>query len=425
VSHPGPAAVGLDVLRRGAVAFAVGLGAGLLLGSLQLAAGGADSLAEAFMGGALAFLLFHHVGVHAVAGGATAAGAQVGVALMLGTALAGWLLFRAGRKAADRAGGGTLRAALVGASVAVPYVSLSVGLAFLARADLRAVFPGAGGGSATELRPEPLSALLWTVLVAVVAGGAGGLEAAPERPPGPAGRHLRAAAAGGRRMALTALALSFVALMVFVALRPEATRAYFHRAFSPGPAAGALTVASTAAVAPNVATGVLAVAVGGSVEVEIAGESCTALSYGRFPESIGPGGLAGACSGDVGTAPPAYFLLLLVPLAASILGGHRGALRAGAGTPRQAVAVGVWSGLAGAAAITALMVLATVSVEAAGTAPDFIERSASVGPEVLVAGGVAALWGAAGGAGGGYLASRRQVGPGEPGPTDGSSRPDA
>ena len=87
--------------------------------------------------------------------------------------------------------------------------------------------------------------------------------------------------------------------------------------------------------------------------------------------------------------------------------------------------MGVWSGLAGAAAITALMVLATVSVEAAGTALDFIERSASVGPEVLVAGGVATLWGAAGGAGGGYLASRRQVGPGEPGPTDGSSRPDA
>jgi hypothetical protein len=417
VSRPGPAAVGLDVVRRGAIAFAITLGAGLVLGTLGWAAGGAGSVVDAFMAGALAFLMFHHVVVEAVpaAGAAGGTGAELAVALMLGTALAGWLLFRAGRGAADRAGGRTLRTALVGASVAVPYALLAFGLAFLVRADHTAL-PLAGAASAAELRPDPVSALGWTLLVGLVAGVAGGLEAAPERAP-EGGRLIRAAAAGGRRMAWTAVALSFVALMVLVALRPEATRAYVHDAFSSGPADGALTMATTAAVAPNAATGVLAVAAGGSIEVEVAGAVCTVLSYGRYPLGFGPGGLADACAGDFGTAPPWFILLLLVPLVAAVRGGLRAAARAGADRVRRAVAAGVWAGLAGAAAIAALMVLATVSVEAAGPSDDLVEGSASVGPDLLVSGGLMALWGALGGAAGGYLASRREVGPGEPGPT--------
>jgi hypothetical protein len=422
VSRPGPASVGLDVLRRGAVAFAVALGAGLVVGPLQLAAGGADSVTEGFMGGALAYLLFHHVGVEAVTGGGAGAGAQVGVALMLGTALVGLLLFRAGRSAADRAGGGTLRAVVVGAAVAVPYTLLAFGLAFLVRADLRTL-PLFGADSAAELRPDPLSALWWTLLVGVVAGGAGGLEAAPERASDDG--LVRAVAAGGRRMAWTAVALSFVALMVLVALRPEATRAYVHSAFSSGPADGALTLAATAAVAPNVATGVLAVAAGGSVEVGVAGRRCTVISYGQYPLRFDPGAFADACAGDLGTAPPWFFLLLSVPLVAAVRGGHRGAVRAGADRARRAVAAGVLAGMAGAAAVAALMVLATVSIQAADPSLGLVENSVSVGPDIPVSGGLMALWGALGGAAGGYLAFRRTVGPGEPGPTGGSSRPGA
>jgi hypothetical protein len=412
VSPPGPAAVGLDVLRRGATAFAVALGAGLVVGALQLAAG-ADSVVEAFMGGALVFFLFHHVGIEAVAGGGTAAGA-VGLALMLGTALAAWLLFRAGRGAADRAGGRTLRSALVGASVAVPYALLAFGLASLVRADpVTLGLPG--GASAAELRPDPVSALAWTLAVSVVAGVAGGLEATPEPAPDD-GRFIRAAAAGGRRMAWTAVALSVVALMVLVALRPQATRAYVHNAFSSGPGDGALTMAATAAVAPNVATGVLAVAAGGSIEIGVAGQRCTIISYGRYPLTLGP-----TCAGDLGPAPPWFFLLLLVPLVAAVRGGLRGAVRAGPDRARRAVAAGVVSGLTGAAAIAGLMVLATVSLEAGRSFDALVQRSGSVGPNLPVSGGLLALWGVVGGALGGYLASRRAVGPGEPGPSGGSS----
>jgi hypothetical protein len=423
VSHPGPVSIGLDVLRRGAVAFAVALGAGLAVCPLQLAAGGADSVTEGFMGGALAFLLFHHVGVEAVTGGGTAVGAQVGVGLMLGTALAGLLLFRAGRGAADRVGGRTLRTALVGASVAVPYALLAFALAFLVRADLRTL--PLFGASAAELRPDPFSALWWTLLVGVVAGGAGGLETAPERAPEGDGGLIRAVVAGGRRMAWTAVALSFVALMVLVALRPEATRAYVHSAFSSGPADGALVMVATAAASPNVATGVLAVAAGGSVEVGVAGQRCTVISYGRYPLMLDPGGWSAACAGELGTAPPWFFLLLVVPLVAAVRGGYRGAVRAGADRVRRAVAAGVWAGLAGAAAVAALMVLATVSIQGAGPSLGLVESSVSVGPDIPVSGGLMALWGALGGAAGGYLASRRTVGPGEPGPTGGSSRPGA
>jgi hypothetical protein len=422
VTHPGPASIGLDVLRRSAVAFAVALGAGLAVGPLQLAAGGADSVTEGFMGGALVFLLFHHVGVEAVTGGGTEVGSSLGVALMLGTALAGWLLFRAGRAVGDRAGGGTLRRALVGASVAVPYALLAFGLTLLVRADLRTL--PLFGASAAELRPDPLSALWWTLLLGVVAGGAGGLEAAPDRAPEGGGGLIRAVAAGGRRMAWTAVALSFVALMVLVALRPEATRAYVHSAFSSGPADGALTMAATAAVAPNVATGVLAVAAGGSVEVGVAGRRCTVISYGTYPLRFDPGAYADACAGDLGTAPPWFFLLLVVPLVAAVRGGHRGAVRAGPDRARRAVAAGVWAGLAGAAAVAALMVLATVSIQAAGPA-GLVEGSVSVGPDIPVSGGLTALWGAVGGAAGGYRASSRAGGRGEPGPTGGSSRPGA
>jgi Meckel syndrome type 1 protein/collagen type III alpha len=385
---------------------------------------GEADLLDALGRGGVYFLVFHHaavavelpLGPGALTGGAPGLIATVGLTAMAGTALAGATLFVAGRHVARRTIGPP---AVAGAAlVALSYAALSFGVALLAEAPAPVGFVPEGA----RLDPRPLSALVWTLGLGLTFTLAGALAAARER--GSENRRLRlgaAAVGGGWRMVWSLLTLAFLGLLVVGGLHPGGTRAALDRAFSGGPASGALVVLGTTMLAPNVAATVGSVAMGGSLRLELLGQSCSVLSYTRFPADPSGPFPAGACVSATTSAPPGYLAFLGVPAAAALLGGARAARLAGAGGGRDGVAVGIAAGLAFAAMCTGVLALSWVTIELAGPGAGPLEGSISVGPDLGLGAALALGWGLAGGALGGFLGAGRATGPGDPGPVDASS----
>jgi hypothetical protein len=414
------------VLSAGSLAFAVVAAVAQTLSMVEvLLRPGSGDLLDAVLRGGVYFLLFHHAAVQVVIGPGVAAGAPselaatVGMAPMAGTALVGMTLFLVGRSVFRREPGGTKRAALAAVLVAFPYAALSFGLALLDEAPA----PLGLVGAAAVLDPRPLSALVWTLGLGIPFTALGALAAARERRP--EDRPLRlgsAAVEGGWRMVWSLLSLASLGLLVVGALHPSATRASFDWAFSAGPAGGTLAVVGTATVAPNVAAGVGAVAMGGSLRLELLGESCTLVSYGRLPAAPSDPFPVGACPWTSTTAPPAYLVFLAVPAVATVAGGLRAARLAGEPRARDGMAMGIAAGVVFAAMFTAVLALSRVTVQLAGPGAGPLEGRVAMGPELGVGAALALGWGLAGGVMGGFLGSRRATGPGEPGPVDDPSR---
>jgi hypothetical protein len=237
-------------------------------------------------------------------------------------------------------------------------------------------------------------------------------------------------------MAWLAVALSFVGLLVMAAVKPDDTRAYFDLVGIPD-AVGSITIlVTTAMLTPNMATIIAAGAMGGSFNLSALGSSCGLLSYGGFPlraldaapagEDFNPllgGNLCDAFPVDFGVAPAAYFLFLLVPIMATVLGGYLAARRAGTLSSGEAMLAGAAAAPVYAFFLLAFMVMAEITVKIGGPFAVFLGGGGvGAGPGLLVGTLLALLWGVAGGALGGLVAHRRAA-PSTPPPAPASALP--
>ena len=134
------------------------------------------------------------------------------------------------------------------------------------------------------------------------------------------------------------------------------------------------------------------------------------LSYSQFPTTHAIAGIR-TPSPNLPSPPSGYFLFLLAPLVAVLVGGAIAARRADGGTKQEAVGVGALAGLAYALLSLATAVLSTITAKASGFgqafpgAPGAIH--ARVGPALASTFLVALLWGVVGGAIGALWESRR------------------
>lgn len=211
-------------------------------------------------------------------------------------------------------------------------------------------------------------------------------------------------------MTWLAVLLGTAGFLVVMALHPASVRAYVDAAFRRGPATGTLALTGTVLLLPNAGTATASAAMGGGVDLEVLGASCTVVSYTRIPEAIGTvPGPCGRLPLRLGTPGPGYFLFLLVPAAASAAGGWHAARGSGAATGRDGAVLGVLSGVVFAGLFALLSGAARLTYAAAGSAAVVLgEVRAAVGPDPLLGFVVALVWGLAGGAAGGGMAARRR-----------------
>lgn len=396
---------------------------------------GAPATQDVIKIGGVFFFLFHHAGITFdlpnFSFGGDAAGALGGdiplsitmaLAMMLGTALAVWLLYRGGRAVAASSGGRPAVRAVNGAKVAIPYALLALGLSFLVNFSIPLPpLPFLQGDQPLDIGPSPIAAFLWPLALGLLAGAWGGLSTAKQEiSEGPRGRWVGAILGGGWRMAWYGLGLAFIGYLITAALNPDVPLPfgpdYFREVAGADSVLDAvLLVLLTVLVMPNIATLVLVPAMGGALGFSGSASgvqlSCTLLSYTKFPsgglEPSGGQALLDVCGSlpiRFETAPIGYFLFLLVPLVATVLAARRAARRAEAVSPGQGAAIGAASGVVFAAVVFLLIVLAAITVGAAGQVGGFGgSQNLAIGPTLITGLLVALAWGVAGGALGGAL----------------------
>lgn len=400
-------------LGHGAVAFALLMLFGETLALLR-AAGPLDPTAGAVLrAGALAPAFVHGVPVEvrlvdvSGPGGLFGAGFDVGftvrVALLLATAGAGWVLFRGGRRAAE--GSVARRKLLLGASVAVPYATLSAVAALVARGSDPAILLGAGFADLGQAAAWP--SLWWSVAVPALLGVACGAAGASSS----SGRvretgALRAVLGGAWRMTWVLAAGGTAGVLVVVALHPDATRAFLDALGARGWAGGAAVLLVTILLLPNVGIGAAVAAMGIPIELRAGGSSCALVSLGDTPCPVGV------------DASPAHLPFVLVPIVATV-GAGWWAARGLDGTGAIRVAgVGAATGAVFAPILVALSFMASVSYRLTGPLAGALgEGSVAVGPRPVVVLLGALPWGILGGTLGALAARGRGTGPGDgPGP---------
>lgn len=437
-------------LVRGLLAFVVVLLVAEILGTVSAIDSDLSAVNVAKLG-AFLFFGFHHVGIRAdvrdldlsgILGGAgtgdlagelpfdlfgsVSVSMTISFAMLAGTALALWLVYRGGRAAAEAGGGPLWGRAAVGAFVAVPYAALSLILALVLEVRFAVPFVGAP----LTVAPTPLAAVLWPLLLGGVAGALGGLSSArDEIRAGRRGPLALAAGGGGVRMLAYALGISFLGLLVLAGANPEVTREYFAAVAEAGPLDGSVLVLyTTILIAPLMMVAGLFGGMGASIVVgEYAGtNTVTVLSLWAFPEGL-PEGLPGVGGVDplqaaalgpfgevpfeTGVAPPEYFVFVLAPLVAVVAGGWWAARRAGAVTSGEGAAAGAAAGGVFALGVIALSLLGAIGFRTDiqfGLSQSVVGR---LGPHLLLGSLLAVLWGVAGGALGGLFGRGRAAPP--------------
>jgi len=342
---------------------------------------------------------------------------EIGIALLSVTVLAGWLLFRAGRRLAGSSGGPPWASALQGAAVAPPYAAAML-LVGLLVTIAEPVMLGRLVEGEVRVSLAAAQAFVFPLVIAAIAGGSGGLWASlASRPEGPASA--AAALAGGWRMLWVGLALSYAGLFVAGVVQPDepvaaltpSTARYFEIVFE-RPAVGAAVLGHHLAFAPNEAAWTLVPAAGGC-DVIRGSDAADFLCYRRFPElggeAIEPLDPGAPPTSAFGSAPTGYLLFLLVPAAATVLGG-RDAARRRAVAGRSGASVGALAGVAFAVMLGATALLAGVSLVYGATVG---ERGGGgslwIGPHVPTAMLAGLVWGMLGGALGGATAGVRSA----------------
>jgi hypothetical protein len=405
-------------LAWGGLAFAVMVALGQAVAfAVNLAQATGVSAGTAAKMGWLYFGWFHHAAVTthltSVEGGEAGLTADVGLAMMLGTFLAIAILYRGGRAVADGARGGGVARVLHGMKVAPAYAIPAFVVTGLVYIDI----PIPGNGLVTGSLQMPSWGLSWLVLpllIAAAAGAAGGLRSGRHEllSHDPWGRRAAGAIAGGLRMFVLCLALSFAGLLVLAAVQPNATRTYFEAISGPPTDQTAMNIANHVLLLPNQSMWVLVPAMGGCDGLYGGGVSASFLCYSKLPSTVsvsseGPITDTPAVRADFGTAPSGYYLLLLVPALSVVLGG-RHAARKRARLKWEAAGVGAASGAVFAVLVALGSWLASVSAGLSSPAGG-IPAGASVliGPAVLASGLLALVWGVVGGGLGGWLGGRK------------------
>lgn len=377
-----------------------------------------SALTVARFGGTL-FYVFHHVGIRFDVPGpapsqpetpfGVVAGGVVALAALAGTALGLWLLYRGGRAVAREVGGSTLVRGLHGLKVAPPYAVLTLLGSFLLR------FRPEDGPEVPTIHPSYLAAFLWPLALAAVAGLIGGVRS--EHPDGLSrlapgregvGRRMHGALAGGWWMVVLGLVFAFVGLLVMAVVKPDSTMDYFS-AFDEGTLNGILAIVATLLVLPNMAAWVLFPALGSCVGVSGPLSLCF-LSYAHFPRDAGAsiiGGVPNPAALSLPSAPPGYYLFLLVPLAAVLVGGVIAARRVRAASRSEAAAVGALAGVVFAVLSLATILLASITLRVSGSLGGLVGNgSFRLGPDLTSGTLLALLWGVVGGALGGLWEGR-------------------
>ena len=398
-------------LFRGGLAFAatVALGQAVAL-AVNLAQGRGMSAGTVAKMGWLYFGWFQHATVTTRLTDLTA---DVGLAMMLGTFLAIAMLYRGGRLVADRAGGSGVARVLHGMKVAPAYAIPAFVVSGLVIIDVPIPRNGLVAGS-LQTRPWDLSWLLLPLLIAVVAGAAGGLRSARHEllSRDPWGRRVAGAVAGGLRMFVLGLVLSFVGLVVLAAVRPSGSRTYFEIISGPPTGQPTVAVANHVLLLPNQSMWVLVPAMGGCDGLHRGDVSASFLCYSKVPSgvSVTPQGRSSGTPvvrAGFEPAPSGYLLFLLVPALSVVLGG-RHAARKRARLKWEAVGVGAASGVVFAVLVALGSWLASVSVaitSSTGSIPN--DATVLIGPGVWIAGLLGFAWGVVGGGLGGWLGGRK------------------
>jgi hypothetical protein len=402
----------------GAITTIVVLGAiGEVMAFLLYAAGDQTRpsvITFARLGGLLVYA-FHHVGIvfqqdsglSGVSPVDLGGGVTVAAAALLGTFIGLWLIWRFGRKIGDEVGGSGWVRGVHGAKFAIPYAVLTLILAFVVRIPKNSL--DASGSPA--IHPSYLAAFFWPLGLAALAGFFGGFRSGGEQPwsMSPRGRYGRGAIQGGAWMMGLALCLAFVGLVFLAPTHPDATADYF-RPFNDKTAQGTALVAATLLVVPNLAAGLIlfpamgtCLSAGGNL-LGFGGSVCV-ISWTQFPSN----GINAQAGLDLPSPPAAYFLYLLVPLLAVLIGGRMAARRGGASTREQAVGIAALAGVVYGVLAVLLAVLVTVTFKGGASIGELGGRSfnAHLGPELLPGLLWPFLWGIVGGAIGGMIEGRR------------------
>jgi hypothetical protein len=409
-------------LRRGALTFLViaGIGQGLALLVWAIADTGASAGAVARVGW-MYVGAFHHVAIEldvpdvelsTRAPGPEAGSLSIGVALMTVTAVAAWLLFRAGRAVADRSGGGIRARVARGAAVAIPYALPILLLSVLIDVETPLRL-GAFASGHLRVSLSAWQALVLPLAIAAAAGGAGGLRSGLDARAGdPTTARVDAAIVGGWRMFVVGMALSLGGLFIAGVVQPDGpaalltpSTARYIRAVFDRPTSGLVLLGHHAALAPNEAIWALVPAMGGCLGVR-GSASADVLCYRRFPSDVVtapvpiPGGrlLLPVGGASFGPAPAPYLAFLLVPAVATVLGGRRAARRRRAARS-EALLVGAGAGVVFAALVAVGAALSTITIAyGAAFAEDATAGRLAIGPVVWSGSILALVWGTVGGA---------------------------
>jgi hypothetical protein len=403
-------------LARGGLAFVAMATLGQVLAfAVNLARSPGESVGTAAKLGWLYFGWFHHAAVQArltsFEGGEAGLTATVGLAMMLGTFVAIAILYKGGRAVADGARGGALARALHGMKVAPAYAIPPFLVSVLVTIDIPIPRNGLVAGS-LQMPSGGLSWLVLPLVIAAAAGAAGGLRSGRYEliSLDPWGRRAAGAVAGGLRMFVIGLVLSFAGVLVLAAIRPGATMTYFRTISGTPSDQTTMNIAHHVLLLPNQSMWLLVPAMGGCDGLSGGGVSATFLCYSKVPTTVSvTPGLASdtpLVRADFAKASSGYLAFLLVPAVSVVLGG-RYAARKRARIKGEAIAMGAASGVVFAVLVLVGSWLASVSA-AVSSPVGGIPANASVliGPLVGTAGLLALAWGVLGGALGGWLGGR-------------------
>ncbi|MEO8422944.1 MAG: hypothetical protein ABI595_03420 [Actinomycetota bacterium] len=387
-------------IRGGLAAFVVtALAAQIVPASIEVVGGGL-ALSTALKLGWFYELAFHRVAIDLIgSGGATG---RLSVAFLSGTVLAMWVLFRAGRTAARRAGPSLRDRVLAGAMVGPVYALPIAVITSFVRLQLHT-----GGGfipQTVRFHGVVWQAFVFPALLGIAAGGGGGAMGSLSR-----GSRAHAWLAGGWRGLLTALGLAAIGVLVLAAVRPQGTATYARMVSSNGPRVASLLLGHHALLLPNQSFFVLGPSMGGCTDLMGSERTIPLLCPGRLP-SLEPYAIAADIARVGGedpttiapitdrSMPAGYWAFVLVPAIAALAAGrYAGTGVSGSRRVREALVRG-----AGAGVVFALLVgvgtwiaSATLFVRPADGS-DAV--SLTLGPRLIPTFLLALVWGVVGGA---------------------------
>jgi Family of unknown function (DUF6350) len=334
--------------------------------------------------------------------------------ILLGTVLLVWLLIRAGRDLARQAGGASplwVRA-VDGAKVAIPYAVLCFGVAWAVRFSI----PTPQGQ--VTIHPSYIAALLWPLGLGLLFGALGGMRSGTDDQWAANAwwQRGRGALSGAGWMVTLGLAFSFAGLLVLAVVKPSATVDYFQGIFDQGAVSGVSGIVATLMVVPNMASFILFPAMiptclTASAQVVGPSFSFCVLSWTQFPREVEGAGAAGLPTGALPNPPIGYYLFILAPLLAVILGGMLAARRGKSQTRQEAIGLGAAAGFLFGLAALLVIVLSAISAQGTVTAAQAAQTqsfraSLRFGPDLLPGFLIALAWGVIGGAIGGLIEGR-------------------